>query len=147
MKADAESLLVELLDASNALWAASRPFFSQYDITDAHFNVLNLLAYATSPVSQRELADQLLTDKSAVTGLIDRMEKKQLLRRTAAPDDRRVYHLQLTPKGRKLWQTVRPAYVKEVEKLFSIIPAAQRPALLDNLQRLKQAALARSAEK
>lgn len=137
MKIDAELLLIELLATSNTIWSASRPFFEPFDISDAQFNVLNLLAHATEPTSQRELAHQLLTDKSAVTGLVDRMERKELIRRKASPDDRRVYHLELTAKGLALWKKVRPVYLKEVERVFGAIPASQRETFLRQLTALK----------
>lgn len=138
MKIDSETLLVELLATTNAIWAASRPFFETFDISDAQFNLLNLLAQAKEPTSQRELAEQLLTDKSAVTGLVDRMERKDLIRRKAAPHDRRVYHIELTPKGLALWKKVRPIYLKEVEQLFAKIPQSQRDALLKQLGSVKE---------
>lgn len=140
MKIDAETLLVELLAATNAIWSQSRPFFEQFDISDAQFNVLNLLAHAKEPTSQRELAQQLLTDKSAVTGLVDRMERKDLIRRKASPDDRRVYHLELTAKGQALWKKVRPVYLKEVERLFANVSGAQREVFLKSLTDLKEKA-------
>lgn len=141
MPVDSESLLVELLAANNAVWTASRPFFSRFDISESHFNVLNILAFATQPLSQRELSDQLLTDKSAVTGLIDRMERKELLRRKASPKDRRVYHLQLTPKGRALWQRIRPHYLKEIDRLFANLPKSKREEFHQHLLAIKKIAL------
>lgn len=137
MKIDSETLLVELLATTNALWAAGRPFFERFDISEAQFNVLNLLAHAKEPTSQRALAAELLTDKSAVTGLVDRMERKELIRRKASPDDRRVYHLELTPKGLALWKKVRPPYLKEVDRLFSGISATNRELFHQQLLSLK----------
>jgi DNA-binding MarR family transcriptional regulator len=144
MKIDSETLLVELLTASNALWAASRPFFTPFGITEAHFNVLNLLAQVTTPISQRELSDQLLTDKSAVTGLVDRMEKKQLIRRKEAPHDRRVYHLQITPKGLALWKKIRPLYINQIEQLFTGMTPSQRDEFHQRLLTIKNLALKRA---
>lgn len=140
MKIDSETLLVELLAATNAIWSQSRPFFEPFDISDAQFNVLNLLAHAKEPTSQRELAEQLLTDKSAVTGLVDRMEKKDLIRRKASPKDRRVYHLELTAKGLALWKKVRPVYLKEVERIFAHISGSQREVFFKLLVDLKEKA-------
>ena len=45
------------------------------------------------------LAETLSCDASNVTGLIDRLESRGLVRRQPSPADRRVKVLQLTPAG------------------------------------------------
>ena len=93
--------------------------FRPQGLTAAQFNVLNLLAApeAEGGLSQRELADMLVVDRSNVTGLIDRMEKAGWVRRADDPEDRRVYRVQLTASGRKLWQKVAPAYADVVRQV------------------------------
>jgi len=48
------------------------------------------------------LADTLSCDASNVTGLVDRMESRGLVRRRSSTDDRRVKVLQLTATGARL---------------------------------------------
>jgi DNA-binding MarR family transcriptional regulator len=48
------------------------------------------------------LADTLSCDASNVTGLVDRLESRGLVRREPSPQDRRVKVLQLTPTGAQL---------------------------------------------
>ncbi len=47
-----------------------------------------------------ELSRGLMLDKSAITGLIDRLEEKGLVKRQASPTDRRVLNVCLTDTGR-----------------------------------------------
>lgn len=49
-----------------------------------------------------ELADALRCSPSTVTGVVDTMEKKDLVARQPNPEDRRSHLLVLTPKGRML---------------------------------------------
>ncbi len=49
-----------------------------------------------------ELARALGLEKSSVTGLVDRAEKRGLVTRTAAEHDGRAVHVVLTPAGKKL---------------------------------------------
>ncbi len=49
-----------------------------------------------------ELADVLRCSPSTVTGVVDTMEKKELVAREPNPDDRRSHLLVLTTKGRTL---------------------------------------------
>jgi DNA-binding MarR family transcriptional regulator len=54
------------------------------------------------PVPMKQLAASLSCDASNVTGLVDRLEARGLLRRVAGTADRRVKVLDLTPTGAKL---------------------------------------------
>jgi DNA-binding MarR family transcriptional regulator len=54
------------------------------------------------PVPMKQLATQLSCDASNVTGLVDRLESRGLIRRVAHTSDRRVKVLDLTPTGTKL---------------------------------------------
>lgn len=54
------------------------------------------------PVPMKQLATSLSCDASNVTGLVDRLESRGLLRRLADSRDRRVKVLDLTPTGAKL---------------------------------------------
>jgi DNA-binding MarR family transcriptional regulator len=53
-----------------------------------------------SPLSMRELAERL--DASNVTGIVDRLEERELVTRQILPGDRRVKRLVLTDEGRAL---------------------------------------------
>jgi DNA-binding MarR family transcriptional regulator len=54
------------------------------------------------PMPMNRLADTLGCDASNVTGLVDRLESRGLVRRCASPGDRRVRVLALTPAGTRL---------------------------------------------
>jgi DNA-binding MarR family transcriptional regulator len=54
------------------------------------------------PVPMKQLATQLSCDASNVTGLVDRLELRGLIRRVPHAADRRVKVLDLTPTGAKL---------------------------------------------
>ena len=54
------------------------------------------------PLPMSRLADTLSCDASNVTGLVDRLESRGLVRRQPSAEDRRVKVLQLTPAGSRL---------------------------------------------
>lgn len=60
-----------------------------------------------------ELSQALSTDNSAVTGLVDRMEKLGLIVRKMSPNDRRAYLIHITPDG-----------LGEIEKAKTVIRRA-----------------------
>jgi DNA-binding MarR family transcriptional regulator len=64
-----------------------------------------------------ELARFLNLDKSSVTGLVTRSERRGLVERTTRPDDRRAVHVALTAKGRELAQR----FAKQVERDLAVL--------------------------
>ena len=50
----------------------------------------------------QELANHLGLDKSSMTGLVDRAERRDLVRRTPSPHDRRSFLVSITPQGQQL---------------------------------------------
>jgi MarR family transcriptional regulator, organic hydroperoxide resistance regulator len=74
---------------------------AQFDLSPIQCHVLHLLE-PRRPLPMSRLADTLSCDASNVTGLVDRMESRGLVRRRVSPEDRRVKVLQLTPTGARL---------------------------------------------
>ena len=81
-------IVVNTVSASNALLRASRKVFRPFGISEAQFNVLQVLQDNDDQLSQRELSDILIVDRSNITGLIDRMEKAEWVKRQSVPGDR-----------------------------------------------------------
>ena len=128
--------LLQLLRASEALWNASRVFFSRWDLSPSQFNVLNLLFDQPDGLSQAELSRQLIMHRSNVTGLVDRLETRGLVKRTENDADRRAYVVVLTPAGRRLLHQVLPRYYDAAEKVWGNFTAARATDLVAELERL-----------
>ncbi|MEU6070066.1 MULTISPECIES: MarR family winged helix-turn-helix transcriptional regulator [Streptomyces] len=59
------------------------------------------------PASMRSLAHTLACDASNMTGIIDRLEKRDLVSREVSTTDRRVKNVALTETGEKVIETIR----------------------------------------
>ncbi|MER8048077.1 MarR family transcriptional regulator [Streptomyces sp. NPDC094032] len=66
-----------------------------------------LTALRRGPAAMRALADTMTCDASNITGIIDRLEKRGLVRREADPSDRRVKNVTLTPEGERVTDAIR----------------------------------------
>jgi DNA-binding MarR family transcriptional regulator len=72
---------------------------SELDLHPAQAGAVLQLA---SPLPMHELAELLGCDSSNVTGLVDRLEARDLVARQPSADDRRVKHVVLTAAGEEL---------------------------------------------
>jgi DNA-binding MarR family transcriptional regulator len=73
----------------------------------------------------RELAQALACDNSNVTGIVDRLEVRGLVERRAAPHDRRVKMLYVTPEGIELRARVKARMEEPPEPLKRLDPDEQ----------------------
>ena len=74
---------------------------AEFDLSPIQCHVLHLIEPGR-PLPMSRLADTLSCDASNVTGLVDRLESRGLVRRQPSVEDRRVKVLQLTPAGSRL---------------------------------------------
>ena len=115
------------LEAWYALWNAglmqknaARQFFRNKGTTETQFKVLLRLKYAGRPVRPRELSEQLMVDKSDLTGLADRMESAGLVRRVRSTADRRCCLLELTEKSAAILEQIEFTYFELIRQVMSV---------------------------
>lgn len=135
-------LVVHTLRTASVLLRASRRVFRPHGITEAQFNVLNILAgpEGGAGTTQRELSEILVVDRSNVTGLLDRMEALGWVRRDPDPKDRRAWRVRLTPAGRRLWERVEPDYTRAALETIAPIGAARLRTAIEVLEELEKRA-------
>ena len=72
--------------------------------------------------SLTQISQGLMLENPTVTGLIDRLEKLDYVKRSDHPDDRRVYLVHITEKGKKVANKALPIIKKlneEIKKGYS----------------------------
>jgi DNA-binding MarR family transcriptional regulator len=85
---------------------------SDYGLTSSQFAVLAGL-WDSDGISLTELGRRLNFDNPTITGIVDRMEREEFLKRIRDDEDRRVIKVFLTRKGTRL-KNVLPALAEEV---------------------------------
>jgi MarR family transcriptional regulator, lower aerobic nicotinate degradation pathway regulator len=82
------------------------------------------------------LATLLGLDKSSATGLVDRAERRGLVRRVPSSADRRVVLVELTDAGRLLVSEVGGGFEADVATLLERLPPSDRSSLRRLVSRL-----------
>src|SRR5882672_3494476 len=95
---DAWQLLVQLFFAQRAQLPS---LAAELQLSPAQCHVLRLIEPGR-PIPMGQLAETLACDASNVTGLVDRLESRGLVRRRPSAADRRVKVLDLTATGSQL---------------------------------------------
>jgi DNA-binding MarR family transcriptional regulator len=86
------------------------------------------------PLGMTELSRILSIERSSLTSMVDRLERRDLVARIANPADRRACHIELTPDGRALAHQAHDAVVARIETLTDDLPASTRRTVISALQ-------------
>ena len=119
------------------MYDVHRPRFlalcSELDVTPPQLFTLQRLD-ADRAVPMSELAKWLKCDASNVTGIVDRLEARGLVERTACPHDRRVRMVRLTRRGADIRARI-VARMAEPPEPIAGLPADDLAALCAILRR------------
>jgi DNA-binding MarR family transcriptional regulator len=125
--------LLDLVRTAETVWNASRVFFDRWDLSPSQFNILNLLSDPPEGCTQTDLSRSLIMHRSNVTGLIDRLESRGLVQRRDNRNDRRAYHVVLTPAGSQLIHEILPHYYAAAEEVWGRLPIRRIRELTSDL--------------
>ena len=107
---------------------------SEFELSSVQCRILHLME-PDRPIPMGSLAEALVCDASNVTGLVNRLESRGLIRRQPSAGDRRVKVLELTAAGARLRSTVLERMTKPPERLTRL-PADEQRALVKILKHL-----------
>ena len=113
--------------------------YTRFGLSVISFNLLVLLQRGKEPGSftQRTIGKRLVVSPSDMTGLIDRLEKRGLVRRIPGKD-RRSKLLQITPKGSKLVDEVWPHHAVAIKRLADAFSAHEAQVMARTMARVRQ---------
>src|SRR3954447_10046374 len=111
-----------------------RMFAMSQEFELAPQQMIALRMLGAGPRKMSDLAHALFCDNSNVTGIVDRLEERGLLRREAAEGDRRVKLLVLTKEGERVRVEITKRMAEPPPPIASLSEKDQR-ALRDILKR------------
>lgn len=106
-------------------------------LTPPQFDIIATLGN-TKGLSFKELGERTLITKGTLTGVIDRLESRELVRRTECPHDGRSQIVVLTAAGEKLFRRVFPAHMAHLSNAFESISETQLLHTELTLRRLRE---------
>ncbi|MEU4190861.1 MarR family transcriptional regulator [Kribbella sp. NPDC026611] len=88
----------------------------------------------SGPTGMTDLSHILGIERSSLTSMVDRLERRSLVARTTHPTDRRACRIELTPTGETLANECHARVVARIDDLTSTLPPATRRTLTTTLQ-------------
>ena len=132
-----DGLIDALTQTAFTVMAVLNKVGAEHDLSLTQLRVLGILR-DRGRLRMATLAEYLGLEKSTMTGLVDRAEKRGLLARAPSATDGRVVEVFITPQGAAL---AGPIYGRVVELLAPLIEGlrpAERRQLQAHLERMAQ---------
>ena len=89
------------------------------------------------PMSPSELGERLIVSRAAVTGLLDSLERRGFVSRSANPADRRSLLVEITPPGLTVVQELRTIVHRNEKNWLGALSDAELRTYIDLLHRIQ----------
>jgi DNA-binding MarR family transcriptional regulator len=122
-----DGLVDALVQASFMTMATLNKIGAEHDLSLTQLRVLAILR--DRRLKMTELADYLGLDKSTMTGLIDRAEKRGLLERLRNPTDGRAVDVRISPDGARLAERLYARVTRSLSPMTGALSAADQRRL------------------
>ncbi len=107
-----------------------------YDVTPEEWVILNRL-WQQDGLSQNELAERTIKDKTTITRFLNQMEKKKLVTRKSSKEDARFKNIYLTSNGQKLKANLIPIAQEMLGQAAVGISKNDLQIILDTLKQME----------
>ncbi|RKG60732.1 MarR family transcriptional regulator [Corallococcus sp. AB011P] len=121
-----------MLRLSNELTEAYEAHFARHGVSHGRFVVLVQLFAAEDAgetLRPADLAELSSCSRATITGLLDTLEKDGFISRMDHPEDRRMYSVHLTSKGREFIQGMMPDHYRRIAALMAPLSLDERDTL------------------
>ncbi len=130
-------MLRELAQTYQAFCAYDEAHIRELGLTPPQFDVIATLGN-TLGMFMNQLAEKTLVTKGTLTGIVDRLEQKGLVRREVPPENRRCFLIVLTPEGERVFEDVFPTHIAYLKERFDQLTEYELTQIKSALQRLRE---------
>lgn len=106
------------------------------DLTKEQMVVLKKL-HEQDGLSQNELAFLVLRNKSSLTRLLSKMEKKRYITRKQSKEDKRINHVYLTNGGKSVFKNSKPVIKELIETMEQNISISEKQHIIKILKKIQ----------
>ncbi|TWE09027.1 MarR family transcriptional regulator [Neobacillus bataviensis] len=104
-------------------------------LNPTEFAVLELL-YHKGDQPMQQIGGKILLASGSITYVVDKLEQKELLRRIACPNDRRVTYAQITEQGKAFIEEIFPDHAKQIDTLMSRLSESEKTTAIELLKKV-----------
>jgi MarR family 2-MHQ and catechol resistance regulon transcriptional repressor len=126
--------LLNILYTANWIKSHQNDFFKTYGISPQQFNVLRILRGAEKALKVQTIKERMIERSPNATRLMDKLCSKDLIKRIACPEDRRVVHIEITTQGLLLLDDISKNFKNNLLDNLTEAEAEMLSDLLDKIR-------------
>ncbi|MDR6121082.1 MarR family 2-MHQ and catechol resistance regulon transcriptional repressor [Bacillus sp. SLBN-46] len=124
-----------LMQTSKEIHERMKLEMTKYNLSITEFSVLEVL-YNKGKQTIQQIGHRILITSGSMTYVIDRLEQKGMLNRSACPNDRRAIHVALTANGNSLMEEIMPKHQELVNNMFGSLDSHESELLVKLLKKV-----------
>ena len=124
-----------LMQTSKEIQERMKLEMTKYNLSITEFSVLEVL-YNKGKQTIQQIGHRILISSGSMTYVIDRLEQKGMLNRSACPNDRRAIHVDLTDHGNSLMEEIMPKHQELVDHMFGSLDSNESELLVKLLKKV-----------
>ncbi|WP_044639899.1 MarR family winged helix-turn-helix transcriptional regulator [Risungbinella massiliensis] len=126
---------VVFMRATQSVQEIIKQDIASYGLNPSEFGALEVL-YHKGRQTIQQIGEKVLLASGSMTYLIDKLEKKGLVKRAHCPEDRRVTYIEITDKGKTLMGEKFPNHQKVIEQMFDVLDEQEKEQLILLLKKI-----------
>ena len=126
----ATELVINVLHTAELLGRRLDQALRAHGLTRGSHNALQILGGAAGPLTPTQVSARLTVTSATVTGLLDTLENRRLIRRRSHPTDRRSLLVEITSDGRRLLDELVPDLINHEKRWAAGLTPTKREQLL-----------------
>jgi MarR family transcriptional regulator, 2-MHQ and catechol-resistance regulon repressor len=132
-------LFVVLSKAYKEIMERAAKDVKQYGLSPSEFAILEVL-YTKGRIPLQQIGEKILITSGSITYNIDKLEKKQLLKRVPSSEDRRVIYAEITEEGNALFDRIFPEHAATIHAVMKALPQEDQRVAIELLKILGKGA-------
>ena len=130
--------IVNIVFTNNWIMERNKEVFERGDITPHQYNILRILRGAKEPLSTLQIRQRMLDKMSDTSRIVDRLLKKELVKKVVRATDKRLVDVTITQKGLDLLDSL-DKYNDELDSVLNNITPQEVSTLNDLLDKIRHA--------
>jgi MarR family 2-MHQ and catechol resistance regulon transcriptional repressor len=138
-EASSLKLFVVLSKAYRTVMERAIKDMKQYGLSPSEFMVLELL-FTKGRIPLQQIGDKVLITSGSITYNMDKLEKKQFLKRVPCKEDRRVIYAEITELGNEFFSRIFPEHAAKIHSLMHGVSPDEKRAVTELLKKIGKGA-------
>ncbi len=126
-------LMVVLSKAYKSIMDQAAKDIKRYGLSASEFGIMDVL-YNKGKLPLQQISDKILITSGTMTYNMDKLVKKDWVKRVPCTEDRRVIYAELTESGREQFALIFPGHVEHIQQMMSGLTSEQKQTIIELLK-------------